>query len=136
MREVNLAHLVGLVDVEQDIVAVLEIGKRSILSCLEVHTLRHITTIVTDAVVAGFAGAEFDNGSRLGADTAAEDMTCVLEVAGLIVSVADAPALLYEARQCLTAGAVQSIVVDVRILLGVADILAFAVVCADNLRPE
>ncbi len=136
LREINLTHLVGLIDVKQDVIAMLEVGKHALLSGLEVHTLRHIATVIADTVVAGLTRTEADNCSSLGTDTAAEDVACVFEVAGLIVAVAYTPTLLNEARQSLTARTVEGIVIDIGVNLRILDVLALTVVGTYHLRPH
>ncbi len=136
LREVNLTHLVGLVDVEQDVIAVLEVRKNAFFSSFEIHPLRYVTAVITDAIIAGLSCTEADNRPCLGSDTTAEDVACILEVAGLIVTVTHTPTLLYEARERLTARTMQGVIVDVCVGLGILDILALAVKGANDLRPH
>ncbi len=136
LREVNLAHLVGLIDVKQDVIAVLEVSKEAFFSGFEIHTLRYIATVIADTIVAGLSCTEADNSSRLGTDTTTENVACILEVASLIVAVANTPTLLNEARKCLTPRTVEGIVIDVGVNLRILDVLALTVVGTYHLRPH
>ena len=126
LREVDFAHAVGLVDVEQNVIAMLEVGKYALLSGLQIHALSNVTTVITDTEVTGLGRFETDYSTSLGTDTATEDVTCVLEVTGLVVAITNAPPLLDKRRKRSQAEALQRIIVDI-VIAGVMDILAFSV---------
>ena len=126
-RKVYIAHLVCLIDVKKNVVAVLEIGEHATLSGLEIHSLSHVAAVVTDAEIAVLGRLEINLGSWFGSDTTAEDVACVFEVAGLIVAVTHTPSLFDESRQGCEAEAVQGVIIQV-VVAGIVDVLMLAII--------